>query len=181
MKRVSLAAMAGMLLLTLILAATSVARGRTETLPPGHYRLTMNEIIRQNDLVVVQVDIETHGVKVVRIRSERPRGGGLGAAPETVVAQGANAESAIERTRLTIVCDRLTWGAGKNDGVKFMLDLKAGGQATQSSTGTTPEGKSLKDLLKITAQSGVYLNETQTKLVAFGDDSYTVTVETADN
>src|SRR5947209_7343712 len=100
MKRV----ISGLALAILIAAAIWSPGGRARARPnPETFRVSIDEVIRDDDLIVAQVKIETQPGSWVEVVSDKPNRGGVGTAtPETAPSSQA---------RLVIVGDHVRWEA----------------------------------------------------------------------
>jgi hypothetical protein len=138
-------------------------RGRLDT----GFRLAVNEVIADERTLVTQIEIEAPPrSKVEVIADKADRGGGSVGVPDQAAGPS--------RTQLTIFADHVEWKAGSTNAPKLMMKFKGSGLVSMSDTGPMPEGKKLKDLVKVAIKSGEYKHGESTKLVTFRDVTHSL-------
>jgi len=192
MRRKSLvAAVAGFLLLGI--AGASWIVGRAGQVPDGSFRVAVQEVIRDDDLLVTQVEIETRPTAYVHLSDGRSPGGGMSARmpeavpparpwwlkkwPLSLIDPGARAPSRTpSRMKLTILGDRV--GHGPHDLLKFRVQAKTDGGSTMfSSVGPQPAGKRLPDSLSVLIAPGIHREGQAIPAIRFENRIYHLTVD----
>jgi len=139
----------------------------------GSFRITAQDVLRDDDTLVSRIEIETHPGAIVRIASDIPNAGGL----TTVVSEAIGPSRPVH---LMVFGDHVKWEAGRVDALKFLmrLDGKSGGAASMSNTGAMPPTNAkLSEVLAVTARSGVYPEGGPIPVVTFTGTIYNLVVE----
>lgn len=167
------AAIAAAVVVALAAGRTGVRAG--EGAPPeGQYRVEVNHIVRDDRLIVTQVEVTAPPRSMVRVFTDVSNQGGLSLRSPDSSRGGAPPE----RVRLTIVGDHVKSASGKADLVKIMLKGEGGsGSATSSSEGPMPERTDLKNLLSVKAKAGTYRLGTPVELYTHRGTAYGLVVD----
>jgi RNA polymerase sigma factor (sigma-70 family) len=168
---------AAVLALTLVGAglwqATTWAQGKAP--PDRTFRVTVNEVIRDDSTVVTQIDIETQPGSTIELSSDKGKGGGMTFSSAATDPDRPNGPS---RMRLIVFADQVEWKEGAASAVKFLLGHKAGKiSGSTSETVPLPAGaRQLSDLLTVPIKSGEYKYGQATKVVTFKGVTYSLLV-----
>ncbi len=150
-------------LLAFLLAGAGLWQTRTwadaKTRPDKSYRVTVNEVIHEDSVVVTQVEIETLPGSTVELSSEKGKPVGTSISSDTFDPDRPDKRS---RFQVTIFADQFEPKDGSTKVVKFMLGHKFGsttrsGSITSSTSETIamPAGaKVLADVLDVPIKSG---------------------------
>jgi hypothetical protein len=142
-------------------------------LPGQSFVVKVSELIRENDILVTQVEIEAEPGTSVEIISDKSDRGGV-----TITTPEPTGVTRSARTRLTIFGDHVVWEAGPTNILKFLMKIKAGSaSATMMSTGPMPKDKRLAETLSVLIDRGEYRYEAATRLVRFEDVTYSLVVK----
>jgi hypothetical protein len=153
--------------------AGTLADGRAP--PPGTFRVTVNEVIRDDSTVVTQIDIETQPGSTIELSSDKDKGGGTTFSSE---ATDPDRPGGPSRMQLIVFADQVEGKEGAGAVVKFLLGHKVGKiSGSTSETVPMPAGaKQLSDLLSVPIKSGEHKYGQATKVVTFKGVSYSLLV-----
>jgi hypothetical protein len=168
---------------TALLALTLVGAGLWQAktwadgkAPPDQtFRVTINEMIRDDSTVVTQIDIETQSGSTIELSSDKDKGGG------TTFSSGAtdpDRPNGPSRMQLIVFADQVEWKEGAATAVKFLLGYKVRKlSGSVSQTVPMPAGaKQLSDLLTVPIKSGEYTYGQATKVLTFKGVTYSLLV-----
>jgi hypothetical protein len=141
--------------------------------PDGRFRVTVNEVLREDTTISIQVGVDALPGSYVDVNSDKPDRGGVGSAsPPPAHPHGSS------HTQVVVFADHVVWEAGSVNALKFVMRAQGspGSGATMSNTGPMPEGKRLMDVVKVLIEPGEYPYGVATKLVTFKDVTYSLVV-----
>jgi RNA polymerase sigma factor (sigma-70 family) len=149
-----------------------VREARGTALPERTFRVTVNEVLREESAVVTQIDIETPPRCKIELLSDKGTGAG------TSFSSDKPGPNGLCSFRLIVFADHLEMKEGATNAVKFMIAHKFGGiSRSTSETVPMPAGaKVLADVLSVPIKSGEYKFGQVTKLVTFKGVRYTLVV-----
>jgi hypothetical protein len=170
-------AAAALLALTLVGAGLRQARALADgkAPPPGTFRVTVNEVIRDDSTVVTQVDIETQPGSTIELSSDKDKGGGTTFSSEATDPDRPDGPSGMQ---VIAFADQVEGKEGAGTAVKFLLGHRVGKiSGSTSETVPMPAGaKQLSDLLTVPIKSGEYKYGKATKVVTFKGVTYSLLV-----
>jgi RNA polymerase sigma factor (sigma-70 family) len=146
--------------------------------PEPTFRVTVNEVIRDEGAVVTQVSIETSpGAKIEVLPDKDQRGSSFSLSTDGAEASRKKGPAAVQ---LLFLVDQVQgeWKGGSANAVKFLMGYKIGSiSSSTSQTIPMPEGaKQLADVLKLPIKSGEYKYGPPTKLLTFNGVTYNLVV-----
>jgi RNA polymerase sigma factor (sigma-70 family) len=173
------AAVAAAALLGLALAGAGLrhdaARGDEKAPAEGSFRVSVTDVIRDDDTAVTLIGLEVPRGSKVELLSDREQGGGMSFSTDAADEDRADGRF---RMQLTVFADHVERKEGSPGVVKFRLGHTVG--KISGSTGETvpmPAGaKQLSDVLTVPIKSGEYAYGRPTKLVTFKGVTYSLVV-----
>jgi hypothetical protein len=168
---------AALLALTLVGAGLWQARTWADGKAPPEqtFRVTVNEVIRDDSTVVTQIDTETQPGSTIELSSDKDKGRGT-----TFSSGGADPDrpNGPSRMQLIVFADQIEGKEGAATAVKFLLGHKVGKiSGSTSETVPLPAGaKQLSDLLTVSIKSGEYKYGQAAKVVTFKGVTYSLLV-----
>jgi hypothetical protein len=159
----------------------AVRKAGGEALPGGGFRVTVNDVVRDDSTVVAQVDIDAPPGSRIEVLSDKDKRT-TSRLITTTVLPAPNRAGAPPAVRLTVFGDQIEWKGGATPAVKFMLAYQLGKiTSSTSESGTMPPGaRQLGDVLQVLAKSGEYKYGQVTKLVVFKGVTYSLVVNRPD-
>jgi hypothetical protein len=139
------------------------------------FRVTVNEVLRDDSTVVTQIDIATPPRSTVEIFCDKGKGAGSTLSSEATDPKHPNAPSHMQ---VIVFADHVEGKRGATGAVKFLLAHKVGSiYTTTSETVPMPDSaKVLSDVLTVPIKSGEYRFGRATRLVSFKGVSYRLVV-----
>jgi hypothetical protein len=161
---------AAVIALLLTLAGACLWRATTEGAVSAEssdesFRVTINEVLNDENTYVSQVRIEARPGSTVEVLSDDKRSANkLSAELHTSIQQNEPSSA-----QLIVFADQVELKEGSTNAVKFLIGFKAGSISTgTSSTKLMPaDAKQLSDVLKVHIKSGEFPYGQETKLVTF--------------
>ena len=166
-------------LLALTFAGASLWQARTwadgKARSDKGFRVTVNEVIRDDSTVVTQIDIETQPGSAVELSSDKDKGGGTVFSSDATEPDRTDGPSHMQ---VTVFADQVEWKEGATAAVKFILGHKVGkiSGSTSETLPMPPDAKQLSDVLTVPIKSGEYRYGQVTKLVIFKGVTYSLVV-----
>ena len=147
----------------------AAARAGGPTRADETFRVTVNELLHDDDTLVAQIDIEAPPGAAIDLVADKLNKGGTSSTLRT----GAPATM-----RFIVFGDQVEWKGGPTKAVKFMVAHKTGSISSSfSEAGPMPDGaKQLSDLLTLPIKSGEYKLGQATKMVTFKGTTYSLVV-----
>jgi hypothetical protein len=140
----------------------------------GTYRVTVNELIRDDATLVTEVDIEAPRGFTVELIAEKDKREAAG----STLSLGPSSSNGPGHTKLILFADHIEGKAGTPSLVKFMLQWK-GGKISSSTSESDPlpaGARQLADILTVPIKSGQYPCGQATKLATFKGRTYSLVV-----
>jgi hypothetical protein len=166
-------------LLALTLVGAGLWRARTwadgKAPPDRTFRVTVNEVIRDDSTVVTQIDIEPQPGSTIELSSDKDRGGRTTFSSEATDPNRPNGPSHMQ---VIVFADQVEGKEGAATAVKFLLEHRAGKICgSTSETAPMPAGaRQLSDLLTVPIKSGEYRYGQATKVLTFKGVTYNLLV-----
>jgi RNA polymerase sigma factor (sigma-70 family) len=157
----------------------AVKEGSEKPKPDEGFRVTVAEVMKDEDTVVMQVGIETlPGAKVEVLPDKDKRG--VNSLSFSSAATDPDRPKGPAAIQLLFLADHLKaeWKGGGTNAVMFLFGYKFGGISSSSSQ-TIPmpaDAKRLADILTVPIKSGEYKYGQATKLVTFNGVTYSLVV-----
>jgi RNA polymerase sigma factor (sigma-70 family) len=166
-------------LLALTLVGAGLWQGRTwadgKAPPDKTFRVTVNEVLRDDSAVVTQIDIVTQPGSTIELSSDKDKGGRETFSAEAADPNGPNGPSHMQ---VIVFADQFEGKEGAPAAVKFLLVHKVG-KITGSTSQTVPMpagARQLSDLLTVPLKSGEYKYGQTMKVVTFQGVTYSLLV-----
>ena len=141
------------------------------TLPEKGFVATPHEVIKDANVIVTRIEVESLPGAWLEVVADKPDRGGF-----SLLANGQPDETA--HTQITIFADHVEWQAGSTNVLNFMMNIKGGAAcSSMSNTGPMPEAKRLADVLTVAIKSGEYKYGVATKLATYKDVTYSLVVK----
>jgi hypothetical protein len=171
-------------LLAVTLAGTSLWHSKTwakpMVLPREEVRIVVNEIVREDCAVVIQIEIESTVGTNFEVVTDKKDKSGAASVLSTSAGHHADRPNKLTLVQFTILGDHVeTEGKdGRLNVVKFMLGQKIGA-ATSNITDAKPmpaDARQLSDLMTVWIKPGAYNFGRAIKLVTFRGVTYSLVV-----